>query len=221
MNWMRDNAFIVAAIVLPLLLALFFAAATVLPTLWVEDPRYDVYFALADHRSRGPLGSLYTVEDRRIVADAYLYPQPNHTFGERLFRFDAKSFEVEEITVDIPAAQRDYLLSRRDELQYWRENPAAPRPLPPNPPPFPSIRFAPAEFATLRLHPGEYAPDEYRIEFRHSNSGLLGEIFGGRHDRQLVIERDGRTIAVRVPAFTRNYYWASDLKVLGWVASDE
>ena len=220
-TWLKENLFIVAALALPLVVIAFFLAATSIPRLLVDDPAYDLYFALQDYDAPASGYSLrFRVADGRLYADtgahsAY-YPSPT----QRLFRFDASTGSVRHVAVEIPAEIQQQV---QEELDSWqRTDRAAQYPAPPVgvtvQTGFPVVPFVVPETEGLTLHGETVAPDGYAFKGCCSGSrGLFGELFGmGSRRADLRITKSGRVIELENPDPDSRHYYNSRSSFLGW-----
>lgn len=208
-SWIKNNPFVAAAVVLPLLVVAFFLAATVIPAWLVDDPRFDLVFAVDHHdRSNAEFALRYHVRDGVVMAEARALPTNNYGPYQRLYRFDAASQLVSEITPRIPEPVRLALRAAPEPEPAPGDNAAI------------SEQFAVAEVAQLRLITATIGPDGYTFNNQYNgHRGLFANLFGvnGRY-YQFGISKQGRTVRVAVPA-GGNYYYRN-ASFLGWV-SDE
>src|SRR5262245_9349487 len=104
-RFLRDNAFLVAAVALPLLVVGFFLLSTALPRWLVPPPAYDLVL-----RSTRPfdgtqprVATEIVVRDGRIEAIVRPLPQDSYLQPPALFLFDHQTMTVREIPLNIPA----------------------------------------------------------------------------------------------------------------------
>lgn len=201
-SWLRDNAVLVAAVLLPAAVALLFVVATLVPRWMVAPPQHDLVFSVeAPFESVHPAVVVdYKVEDERVVATFRGVPRPDNALQQPtpymqrwiLLLFDHRTMEVREI----PAVERPAAL-----------------------PPGETQTVVVEALAGRRVVPGARAPDGYTVDGSgmRGSGGIVGEIFGmdRRYRRALRISRDGRAIEVEFPASVRDWYGA--VHPLGWI----
>jgi hypothetical protein len=189
---LRDNAFLVAAVLLPVVVVGFFLLSTAIPRWTVPPPAYDLLLRSQKpyDGSRPRIAIEFEVRDGRVqvsartaAPDAYVPPQV-------LLLFDHKTMNVSEVPF------------------------TAPEPGPVGDPP----RTAILDVAAGRRVVAEAkAPDGYALETRtHHGPGLLGDIFGMNHyDIGLSLVNRGRVIPVALPEPYRYDYYSAYF--VGWI----
>lgn len=187
-KFVKENVVLVTGVGLPVLVVLFFLAATTLPNLFVAPPQYDLLFTSwsYNYQDKPPLKLNIRVSDGRLQAN--MYKSKNPASIPRLFLFDHEHQDIREITLDLP-----------ENLDDFKDGQA----------------LAVPQTATWKISTSRRAPDGY--EFRgedYRGIGLVGELFfGGRRGHGFAITKNGAS--VRVPAVSpRNYY---GVDFLGWV----
>ena len=103
-TFLRKNLMIVVSIALPLLVALFFTLASVLPGLYSTPPAHDLLLTLkgrATSKTSHVKISL-VIEDEQIKLLAVNSKEPGYDNNPRLFRYDHLSGEVREISIPVP-----------------------------------------------------------------------------------------------------------------------
>ena len=103
-KFLRENLMIVVSIALPLLVALFFIMASVLPGLWSTPPEHDLLLSLQGRTTAKPshVRIELVVEHEQLNAVAVNSENPNYDNNPRLFRYSHSSGEVSEISIPIP-----------------------------------------------------------------------------------------------------------------------
>lgn len=173
-EFLRRNAFLVAAVALPLVVIGFFLVATAIPRWTVPPPSYDLLFTTNDYSpSRPPELLEFTVRGDRLQVTARPAPPNTHPARTRLWVFDHDTMAVREIPVEVPALARDG----------------------------PPRTIEVAALAGRRLLAQPQAPDGYEVREPNSSSpGIAGELFGMRNrDRRLSIVKDGRVVPIEIP----------------------
>jgi hypothetical protein len=191
-RFLRENAFLVAAVLLPLLVVVLFLAATAVPRWFVAPPAYDLLFRMPgsyDGRARAPLAVEIAVREGRAEATVRRVIDPAASPGPRLFLFDHKTLTARELSIDLPAvAEGD-----------------APVTVP--------IR----ELAGRRIVAGPKAPDGYGFETgQRRGAGIVGELFGMSRYSRLSLVKNGRTVPILLPS---NEYWYG-VTAVGWVVEN-
>ncbi len=213
-TWLKENVFIVAALALPLLVAGLFLVVSAVPRLLVDDPRYDLLFAITDSGAPDSDVALsFRLEDGGVWADASA--SARYVSGrQQLYRFDAATMKVRRIDVNIPEGVRQTLsrIATRNLTQSSQDPSVPPAPLV-----YP-VPFRVSETAGLSLIESTVAPDGYEFADHAGDRGLFGELFGMGSSRFSVrIVKHGRIIALQIPdRHTGRYYYANAM-LLGWV----
>lgn len=189
-QFLQQNPLIAFSIALPLVVIALFAAATLLPRLFVDPPAYD--FLIVDRNRASleerPIELEFALDRGELVATVHHLEIPRNGRLSRLYRFDHRTSALREIPVLLP------------------ENVSQ----------LPSgSRLTVEEFAELRIDPALTAPDGYEFLGPGDSSGLMMEFFGANRARSSVtIARDGARTRVRLPGSGR---WHNDVRFLGWV----
>lgn len=203
-SWFRENLFIVAAIALPIIVILFFLAATRLPALWVDDPKHDFFFAIYEQRSDGAeFGIRFIRKQGGIQAEVRKSDNNHYRSVQRLFRYKALEQSVVEIEFDVPEEVVTQLRAQPNATPDVDHPISVPVPLGP-----------------IELDIQNKAPDGYALhKFSGRNSGLVSEIFGmNRRTRDMSIAKGGRVVKIPQPAMTtENWYYYQSAEFLGWV----
>lgn len=193
-RFLRDNAFVVAAVALPVVVGAFFVVASAIPRFTVPGPAYDLVL-----RARRPYDSVpskvavdFNVRDGRVEAtvrsipkeQAYLQP-----WG--LLYVDHNTMVVTEIPLDLPASLEPGEESRTVVID---------------------------GLSTVRVSAQSSAPDGYKLETSTSGSpGIVGDLFGiGRYRQSAALVNRGRIIRVELPAPYEQPY-DSMAYAVGWV----
>jgi hypothetical protein len=193
-RFIRGNAFIVAAIALPVLVAGFFILAAAVPRWTVPAPAYDFVF-----RASGPFdGSTrslldFNVRDGRLEITVRPAPKDGYVQPWGLFLFDHQAMTVRELPLGIPDS------------------------LPGGQP----ITITVDALGGHRIVPDATAPDGYELRTgRAEGGGLIGELFGmARYRQSIGLAKDGRIVPLVLPAPYRNPY--EPVYPVGWIVDDE
>jgi hypothetical protein len=198
MRWpqrvLRDNVFLVAAVVLPLAVVGFFVLATAVPRWTVPPPQYDLL----------------------VKASSYAYPIPP-VHVDYVVNASGVHAHVRPVAPN-SYPQRTALFIAEHSTGRLREVPVAlPDTMGPDDPP----RDIPVEaLAGRRILATPEAPDGYRFDARtRRGPGLLGDIFGMRRsDVGLVLEKGGRVVVLTPPP---SQEYLAPVTPLGWLAPTE
>ena len=185
---------IVVSIALPLLVVLFFALASILPSLYSTPPAHDLLLSFQGRATSktSQVRINLSVVDGRVKAvtsplDKYYYDN-----YPRLFRYHHQSGEISEISIPVP----DNIAELKDGTEI---------PIP--------------ELAGVRVSDKLRAPDGYEFSGRRRGGGFIMEMFGGSRNRNyLRISKDGAITRVRLP---ESDYWYNDARFVGWVLNGE
>jgi hypothetical protein len=202
-RFLRDNAFLVAAVCLPVAVAGLFMLASAIPRSTVPPPAYDLVFKVAQpygvRSSSGPTVD-FIVRDGHVEARIEP-PPPSGSYDQTwtLLLFDHVTQTVREIPFEVPRAT-------------------------------PADGTFPATATTLtvealtekRLMTQSRAPDGYELQNRMTvNRGLVGELFGMSSSRYRApaLVNDGRTVELDLPARFTDFY-RPPVYALGWLADE-
>jgi len=192
----RDNAFIFAAIALPLVAAFFLVASTV-PRWTVPLPTYDMVLKIdGPYDAARPSTSMdFGVRDNRVVAIVTPVASGGYSWRRNLLLVDHATLTAKEIPFTAP----DRLNEGESERVIVID-----------------------ALATTPVSTAVEAPDGYalRTPDMSGGPGLIGEIFGMRSYRQrITLFSRGRGVNITLPApFTDAY---RPITFVGWVTRDE
>lgn len=188
--FLRENLMIVVSIALPLLVAIFFALASVLPRLYATPPSHDLLLTLQSRAtaSQSQVQIKFAVENQRIKVWAVKPKEPSYINNPRLFRYDHVSGEVREISVSVPEDLD--VTDRQSEIRV-------------------------TGVTDLEVNGALRAPDGYEFRGRMRGGGLMAELFGGsRNKTDVSIAKNGAVVKIRLPTAD---YWYHDVRFLAWV----
>lgn len=198
-RFLRDNAFLVAAVCLPLLVVVFFVLATMIPRWLVPPPAYDLLVRANPLYSQPPsrVSVDFAVQDGSV--EAIVRPMPPNVYGTqaRLFLFDHATMNVREIPVELPEHLED--LKEGDPPRTRRV----------------------AALAGRRVLDQARAPDGYQLENRGTGgSGIVGDLFGmHRYGAESSLVNHGRVVPIKLPtAFNEMSYPPATF--VGWLAPE-
>jgi hypothetical protein len=198
-RFLRDNAFLVAAVSLPLVVVAFFLLSTAIPRWTVPPPAYDLLLRANDvynSNQINPRVTEFSVRDGKVEAKIRAIPANAYLSRTALFLFDHATFTVSEIPVELP-----------DKLVLVEGDP--PRTIVVDTPPGRPV------LAQAR------APDGYQLETRSQRGpGIVGELFGmHRYNSDSVLTNRGRVVQVTLPGPYQNQY-VSSVSAVGWLVPE-
>ena len=196
-RFVRDNAFIVAAIALPVVVGAFFFVATTIPRWTVPPPEYDLVLRVTRPYDGTRTGVVvdFAVRDGRVEATVRP-PTPTNPYSEpvALLLFDHETMTVREIPLEIPThmAEGD-----------------------------PPRTIVVEALSSRRVSPQTSAPDGYALQNRSGGRpGIVGDIFGmGGYRPIAVVTNRGRMVELDLPAAYRTPY-QSPVYHVGWVLDE-
>jgi hypothetical protein len=189
-TYLRENLMIVVSIALPLMVALFFVLASILPGLYSSPPAHDLLITLQGRTTAysSQVKIKLVIRNERLKAVVVLSDQSNFENNPRLFRYSHVTGDVREISIQLPEDITG--LSYGDEI-----------PVP--------------ELAGLRVSSALRAPDGYEFRGYRRGGGLMTDLFGGSRNRTDVsIAKNGAIVRLRLP---ESDYWYNDVRFVGWV----
>jgi hypothetical protein len=191
-RFVRQNAFLVAAVSLPVVVVVFFLLAAAIPRWTVPPPAYDLVLRGSSYDQPVQRVSIeFDVRDGRVQATVRAVPANAYPSRATLFLFDHRTMEVSRVAVDVPDMKEG----------------EAPR------------TFVVPALAKLHVIATASAPDGYELKLRHSGgAGIVGDLFGmGHYDRNVSLVNRGRVVSVVLPP---PYEYYSPVSALGWVNTD-
>lgn len=195
-RFLRDNAFLVAAVSLPLVVVVFFLLSSAIPRWLVPPPAYDLLVRATDaYNQTNPRMTVdFNVRDGKV--EATVRPVPANTYGLRsaLFLFDHTTMTVREIPIELP----DNLVE--------------------GDPPRTIVVDA---LAGRQVLAQAKAPDGYQLESRSQRGpGIVGEVFGmHRYDSEASLVNRGRVVPITLPVPYQNQY-LSPVYAVGWLVDN-
>lgn len=196
-RFVRDNAFVAAAIALPVVVGAFFFLATTIPRFTVPPPDYDLVLRASRPYDGTRSGVLvdFAVRDGRVEA-TIRPPAPPNAYAEPvgLLLFDHETMTVREIPLEIPTHMAEGEPPRTIVVE---------------------------ALSGRRVSPQAAAPDGYALQNRSGGRpGLVGDLFGMGGYRQIaVLTNRGRMVELDLPGPYRSPYQAP-LYHVGWVVDE-
>jgi hypothetical protein len=194
-RFLRDNAALVAACALPLVVVGFFLVATLIPRWLVPPPQHDLLLRSSRTYDGSRISMSVEFQVRGGQVEATVRPVSPNTYSSlpALWLFDHKTMTIRQVPVDLP--------DRMSEGE-------APR------------TIVVGALAGRRVLAQSRAPDGYEIKTRQSSggSGLIGDIFGmRRYDTGVSLVCRGRVIRVPVPPPAE---YQTPMYAVGWVVDE-
>jgi hypothetical protein len=191
---LRDNAFLVAAVALPLVVVGFFLLASAIPRWRIPPPTHDLLIRVDGYDQ--PYARVlvdYHVRDGRVEARFRPLGPGMSLPPPALYLVDHATMIAREIPVDLPTGMEE------------------------NAPPQTIVVEA---LAGRQVLAEPTAPDGYQLEERtQGGSGLIGAVFGiNRADRRPAIVNNGRVAQITLPA---RYRFLSGVQVVGWAVPEQ
>jgi len=195
-GFLRKNAFVVAAVCLPLLVVVFFVLASIVPRRLVAPPAYDLLIRAneVEAQPNSRVAVDFGVRDGRVEVVVRPLAAGGFATRSRLFLFDHATMNVSEVPVDMP-----------EQIEYLREN---------DPPRTRPVTALSGRRVLVQLR----APDGYQLQDRNTgNAGIVGELFGmRRYGSELSVVNRGRVVPIRLPLGFQQIYYAP-ISFVGWV----
>ena len=191
-RFLRENTFLVAAVMLPLVVVGFFLLSTAIPRFTVPPPAHDLLLSANSYDQPAPRVSVeFTVREDRVYATVRPLPANSYAHRQSLWLFDHSTMNVRQIPLDLP--------EQLDELE-------------------PSRTVLVGALAGRRVLAQTKAPDGYELRSRAGGSpGLFGDLFGmRRYDYAVTLVNRGRVVAVALPS---PYQYQSPT-VIGWLGDE-
>jgi hypothetical protein len=190
-RFLRDNAFLVAAVSLPLVVVAFFLLSSIIPRWLVPPPTHDV-LVRGDVGYDNPTVGVavdFNVRDGRV--EATVRPRPAGMYRQHaLFLIDHATMTARQVPLDLPPSMAE------------------------NDPP---RTFVIEALADRRVFAQPISPDGYRLEHRNQRGpGLVGDVFGmNRYQDQATLVNRGRVARITM---LPPYQYLGPVQVIGWFA---
>lgn len=192
-QFVRDNLFLVAAVLLPVIVVGLFLAASAVPRWLVAPPAYDLLLrAVGPYDRTRSMSVDFTVRDGRLEATVRALPANSYSESPRLFLFDHRTLNVREIPLNLPTT-----LTEKE----------------------PAVTVPVGAIADRRVVADVKAPDGYEFQSRRNESpGLIGDLFGMRRygENPSVVNR-GRVVPISLPLEQHSY---GGVSFVGWIVNE-
>jgi hypothetical protein len=191
-GFLRENAFLAAAIALPIAVVMLFLVATALPRWLVAAPQHDLLIRAhgSYDQTRPRISVEFVVRNNRV--EAIVRGLPNETYGQvpRLYLVEHDTRNVREVPYDVPMT------------------------LGPNDQPV-TISI---DLKGRKVIADSKSPDGYELRTQSSGStGIAGDLFGMRSYRDdAALVKSGRVEEISLPVGTSSY----SIAAVGWVLND-
>jgi hypothetical protein len=191
-RFLRDNAFLVAAVALPLVVVAFFVLSTTIPRWTVPPPRYDLLVRTRSWDQTGPRIAVdFMVQDGKLQAMVRPLPVNTSPMRSTLWLFDHQVMNAREIPIALPEKLADGEDSRTIVID---------------------------DFGGRRVLAQIKAPDGYEFQTRSGNSpGIVGDLFGmRRYTQTAALVNRGRLISIDLPSIQQYEY----PEFVGWLIDE-
>jgi len=189
-RFLRENIFLLAAVLLPLVVVGFFLVATAVPRWLVPPPAYDLLLrTTGSFDQTGPRVAVdFVVRNERVEARVRALPAGVYPQVPKLFLFDHQTMNLREIPFDLPAN-----LAETD----------------------PASNVVVGALAGRRVLAQTKAPDGYALNSSgYGSPGLFGGLFGmGYHPEKISLVNKGRVVAIALPSPQYGY----SVSAIGWL----
>lgn len=186
---LRENAALVAGIVLPVIVVILFLLSSWIPKMLVDPPQYDFLYVEDNSYYGSPSPWRYQVTldgQNHLLVKAFVAKPDVYTPGARLFLFEHEDGNVREIPLPSPASAEG-----AEE----------------------GIVVEVPEFKNRFIDPSRISPDGYSlVGDTRSSRGLFGMFYSG-NPRGLAISKHG---AVFEAAESGAEYWYG-ARLIGWL----
>jgi hypothetical protein len=188
---LRDNAALVAGILLPIIVVILFLLSSWVPRMLVDPPQYDfLYVQDANYYgSASPWRHQISLDPQgHLVVKAFAAKPDVYTPGARLFHFEHEDGNVREIALPTP-----------DDTDGAESGIAVEVP----------------EFRNTFIDPSRISPDGYAlVDNTRSSRGLFGLFYSG-NSRPLAISKNGAVFeAAEGNEMAMGWYGA---RLIGWI----
>ncbi len=193
-QFLRNNAFLMAAVALPLIVAGFFIVASAIPRWTVPPPAHDLVMRVARpfDATLTRLSVDFGVRDGLVEATVQRTPPNGYSQPWALFLFDHKTMTVREIPLRLPTTLAEGEESRTIVID---------------------------SLSGYRVSSQVTAPDGYELLSRgYRGPGLVGELFGmHRYDQSAMVGNRGRVVPIHFPS---EYQYQAPVYLVGWIVEE-
>jgi hypothetical protein len=227
-KFIKENIVLVLGISLPLLLVGFFILASVLPAMFVENPRYDFLFS----------DGAYSQMKFEVVNGKLHIKVTANQYGDRttptLYRYSATTGKVQKFSIQLPEIPAIAATVTNNSSI----NTNIVIPVDPTKPPSPeqaqnaakivaeikkdstpqTVMIAVTELADLKLDSGTEAPDGYRFiqgGYDYYRSDFFWGLGSSGSNRRTAMIKNGKSVPIVYNNTHENYY--NSPQFIGWI----
>lgn len=211
-KFVKDNLVLITGILLPVLIVIFFLAASMLPRFTGTPPQYDFLFVSEDYHNNlfAPVRFNFTTDENgRITAIVRELPETH--YGASHYPVFYRYYAAENTARPFHASYfRELIIRDGEKLKETKE-----------------VEM-PDFLKSLRIDNNETAPDGYRLEFSHRsyNRSPASELFfmgSSRSRRGYRLVKDGNPLEFEVvtPGGHRAYYYSRNINFIGWITAED
>lgn len=194
-NFFKDNFVLIVGLALPVVLMVVFMLAQAVPQSMTDPPQHDLIFSAQDYQSKNlPINVLLVVKDGTLKAQYTKVPNPQYpnTMWYKLYRYDAKTQQVSELSFGYPEDMDKIETMREDTVEATKG---------------------------LKLSTNLTSPDGYEMSYEtNSHGGLVNEVlwdFGG-HSSEMRLRKGASSVRLTTGNNQYPFYYGSATFV-GWV----
>lgn len=185
--WFKENRLLTVGLLLPLVLAIIFYIASIIPKAFVKPPQTDLLYLTTAYPHDGIITEVKEGVLHISITPAVrkgTLPMPH------LFRFDAKTQTSTEIPLKLSTAIGITTPHKKEELT------------------IPDIK-------DIRLDTQNTSPDGYTVEMTSPTVGGITNLLVLNTERMLTIRKNGYAVVVSENKNDKNRY--QSIKFLGWI----
>jgi len=191
-GFLRNNAFLVAAVSLPIVVVAFFLLASAIPRWTVPPPQHDLVFRVGKPYNQPPpqMTTEFTVRDGQLEATVRRVQPNNYAQPWSLFVFEHQTLTAKEVPFTLPSTA-----PAEGESQTLVVDALAGR----------------------RIVAEAKAPDGYELrnDSYRGGPGLVGDLFGmRRYDTAAALVNNGRVVPIKLPS---EYQYYLPVTAIGWL----
>jgi len=196
-SFFKENFVLIVGLTLPVLLMAGFMVASNLPGSFADPPKHDLIFAANDFAPNSnnlPINVRLVVKDHVLKAQyTRVAPQPGGYYGggwKKLYRYEAGSKAVRELTFGIPADIEAITGTREETVDATKD---------------------------LRLDTTLRSPDGYELTFGDGGrSGILTGIFWSSYSSEPRLKKGSSSVRLTT-GDNRTYFYSGNVEFIGWV----
>jgi hypothetical protein len=178
-RFLRDNAFLAAAVSLPIAVVGIFLLLTAVPKWTISPPAYDLLLKTTEYDgTNSPVSVDLLVRDEALHASIRMVKEEMRPPRVRLWRFDHATLSAREVPMEFPAPPAEGAPAQTVIVEALRGR---------------------------RIVTDAKAPDGYHLRTpNEGGAGLIGDVFGmRRYGHPAAIVNRGRVVTIDIPAANR------------------